>query len=283
MVRSRTKAAPVRRRSQPRSCRCPDSSNRWAGFELVDRVREGVRNVKEGVGEARQIAHEVRQAVLPDQTHKDWKEKKQKWKEENRNDRERWAHDRQVFAQRNHVRQDPSNKNRFWIDHRAYVEVWFDDDRPITSQNAGTDPTNEMVTSVEVAQMAIRNYRNYVLTGGKIPAGQPGPKYKHAEELEKIEQEADLLAQKARVKRLKDELAGKDNLRGRSYASPGRAKDDIIKPPYFAGAVADGKTTKGVYNYKKVSETAGALLGDFNYRLAPPAVRRPPCTCRRRS
>ena len=269
MVRSRTKAAPVRHRSQPRSCRCPDSSNRLAIFDLADRVKEKVQNVKEGI-------IDVRQAVYPDAQHKKWKEqqKAEKW---------RLYDDRQVFAQRNHVRQDPSNKNRFWIDHRAYVEVWFDDDRPITSQNAGTDPTNEMVTSVEVAQMAIRNYRNYVLTGGKIPAGQPGPKYKHAEELEKIEQEADLLAQKARVKRLKDELAGKNNLRGRSYASPGRAKDDILKPAYFAGAVADGKTTKGVYNYKKVSETAGALLGDFNYRLAPPAVRRPPCTCRRRS
>lgn len=220
-------------------------------LDLYDRARDRVRGFKEDV-------HELRQAVLPDAQHKQWKAEKKA-------DVVRHAKDAEVWAHRNRVRRDGSERNKFWIDDKAFVRVHFDS-----------------AESIENAEKTINYYRNYTLTGVTPPRtgyydSAPKPFYAHEEEKKKLEQEYEILSKQKSIRDMKRALAPQ-----RVNAAPGPAVRDLLdKPAFFAGAVKDGKNTKGVFNLKKISETTGAMIGDFNYRRAPPAGRRS-CDCRRK-
>lgn len=216
-------------------------------LDLYDRARDRVRGFKEDV-------HELRQAVLPDAQHKQWKQEKKA-------DVARHAKDAEVWAHRHRLRQDSRDRNKFWIDDKASVSVYFDS-----------------TESIKNAEKTITTYREKILTGQPYYSTDGKPTFKHEEEKKKLEQELAILQKQKALRDIKRELAPQ-----RVNAAPGpRGPGLLDNPAFFAGAVKDGKNTKGVYNYKKVSETAGALIGDFNYRRAPPAGRRP-CDCRRKS
>lgn len=246
MVRMRP--APGRRRPPARACQCPESSNRWA-------ITEGIARIKGGITGFKEDARDFKNVLLPGAETKAYNAKGA------------------TFAADQHVRQDRIKKDRFWLDDDKHVDVYLDD-----------------AASIANATETINVYRTKTLTGAHADADDPKPRSKYDDDFEQLQREAKILSTKAMMatnrKRLRED-SGKGRYASASGGGGGggsRAKADILgSPPFFGGAVKGGKSNK-VYNYDKVSKTAGALIGNFSYRTTPGEVglrRTPDCTCRR--